>query len=86
MTQCMVAISFRGRAKADVKAHFEAAGILLYEDDEIAATENMIVLKKYVFEDHPKDYIGFLFEQLGVWDFSFTGWKLHAWEERFGPV
>ena len=86
MQECMVAISFRGCTKAEAKAKFEAAGIALFEDAEIVAKDDMIVLKKYVFDDHPENFIGFLFDQLGVWDFSFTGWKLHAWEARFGPV
>lgn len=80
----MVAIPFRGAKKADVIAAFEKAGIPLYEIAE--PKEDMIILKKFVFDDWPEGQIEFVFKKLGVWDFSFTAWRLWAWEEKFGAV
>lgn len=80
----MVCISFRGIEKEKVVAHFEKAGVPLYEIPD--PRPDMIVLKKYVFDDHPKGHLEFLFKQLGIWDYSWTGWRMHAWEEMNGPV
>lgn len=80
----MVCLCFRGRDKADVVAHFEKAGVPLYEIPD--PEPDMIVLKKYVFEDHPEGHLKFLLKQLGIWDYSWTGWRMEAWVENNGPV
>lgn len=92
---CMVATTFREEnaidlvaLKAKVVAHFESYDIPIYQTPWLDQPEHvgMIVLKKYVFGDHPDNYIEWVFKKIGIWDFSYTGWRLEVWEKNNGKV